>query len=39
MIEQRFSNIWDALEDTPEAAENMKSAYMDVSRRASFWHP
>lgn len=24
MTEQRFSNIWDALEDTPEAAENMK---------------
>ena len=24
MSNQRFHNIWDAIEDTPEAAENMK---------------
>jgi predicted XRE-type DNA-binding protein len=24
MTQQRFASIWDALEDTPEAAENMK---------------
>jgi predicted XRE-type DNA-binding protein len=24
MNNQRFANVWDAIEDTPEAAENMK---------------
>ena len=24
MSEQRFASVWDAIEDTPEAAENMK---------------
>ncbi|MDO9611351.1 MAG: helix-turn-helix domain-containing protein [Serpentinimonas sp.] len=24
MSKQRFSSVWDAIEDTPEAAENMK---------------
>ena len=24
MSTQRFANVWDAIEDTPEAAENMK---------------
>ncbi len=36
MKEQSFENVWDALEDTPEAAENMKlrsELMMAISRQ------
>jgi len=40
MAENRFSSIWDALEDTPEEALNMRlrsQLMMKVSERISAW--
>jgi predicted XRE-type DNA-binding protein len=41
MIEQAFESVWDALEDSPSEAENMKlrsSLLIAISEAVSGWH-